>query len=58
MVDVDYIPFDTSDMYEFRCLACRCKFAVDGFSDRKPIACPGCGVKFASSKDYERQAGD
>jgi DNA-directed RNA polymerase subunit RPC12/RpoP len=55
MVNVDYIPFDTSDMYEFRCLACRCIFAIDGFGGKKPVACPACGKKFASSKDYERQ---
>ena len=63
MVNVDYIPFDTSDMYEFKCLACNCIFAIDGFWEnvngktinKKPVACPACGKKFASSKDYERQ---
>ncbi len=63
MVDVDYIPFDTSDMYEFKCLKCGCIFAVDGFHERidsefihkKPKACPQCGKAFDSEDDYERQ---
>lgn len=66
MVDVDYIPFDTSDMYEFACLACNCKFAIDGFYKRidgklvhlKPKACPGCGKPFTSEDGYERQVGE
>ena len=55
VVDVDYIPFDTSDMYEFHCLSCKCTFAIDGFWDKKPKACPGCGKVFDSEDQYERQ---
>ena len=66
MVDVDYIPFDTSDMYEFKCLACNCIFAIHHFFERvdrefvnkKPKTCPGCGKAFTSEDDYERQVGD
>jgi hypothetical protein len=62
MVDVDYIPFDTSDMYEFRCLSCNCCFAIYGFwkddKMRDPKACPACGKTFESEDDYERQVGD
>ena len=66
MVDVDYIPFDTSDMYEFKCLGCGCIFAIDGFFERinrkfvnkKPKACPECGKVFTSEDEYDRQVGD